>query len=653
MSQARIELTQEEEDFFRVILYHAVSDEQAQPYLRKAFYRLVPVSVTGSKTMSIDEHWRVYIDFEEMMRRGSSYATGILHHEIWHPLRNHHKLTETLDAAPAGYNQGAIANLAADLEINDDIAHLIPANAIKGQRSVFKEYPEHGIFAPYYDKMLEDLDYLEKFFPSIKEQSTAQEPQPQRDTSSDENQEEDAGEDDSSQQGPGEAQQGSEESDDSSESGDEEQSSPSSDSSSKPSDDQEQNDSQDGSASQSSETQQNEDGSPDSSESSSASSSEGDEDESGDEGNTGDSGSSAGSQPFPGQGGSESQDQSQPGNSGVQTAPPFPGAPQKPVSPFPKTQPESQPQPAQQEPQPTQQENSQGTGEPSRESDQNSDGDIEDSDYWDHPECGSSTGNPAEYELPPGAAPEMSESEEENLTKAIARDIQDWLKENPGVGSGQGNSSLGAWAEKRLKAKTVPWQQELRGVFLSAAATVRGKLLYVRNKPSRRQPVPEFMFPALKAPKPTIGIGVDVSGSNLGNLRVILDEIVKMMKSMNVQGRDVEAFAVDVAVSKTKMVSNPLKLLDDLPVGGGTRMKPGYMKLAEMGKDISILITDGWVDDYPTERPKGKKRTMFITCIVMKERSKKNDTRVRKAKGIMGKWCKVIPIYVSEMNKIK
>jgi predicted metal-dependent peptidase len=644
MSQARVKLTQEEEDFFRVILYHAVSDEQAQPYLRKAFYRLIPVAVEGSKTMSIDEHWRVYIDFEEMMRRGSSYATGILHHEIWHPLRQHHKLVETLDAAPAGYNQGVIANLAADLEINDDIAHLIPANAIKGQRSVFKQYPENGIFAPYYDKMLEDLDYLEKYFPSIKETSVAQQPQQQQgEGSPDEDQ---SGKDgDAQKQDSGDGSDGAEQPNNPPGSGDEEKSSESSDGSSEPSaEDSDSSDSDDSSSSSPSQPQKGEkNDQSQGDEQSSENSSQGAE--AGEGGESSSSGDSSAPPPFPGQGSSQSQNPSQPGGAepGKQT-PPFPGSAQKPASPFLKALPEPQQAPSR--------EPSQNQGESENGSDQdNNGGDIEESDYWNHPECGSSTGNPAEYELPPGEAPEMSESEEENLTRAVARDIQDWLKENPGVGSGQGKNSLGDWAEQRLKAKTIPWQQELRGVFLSAAATVRGKLLYVRNKPSRRQPVPEFMFPALKAPKPTIGIGIDVSGSNLGNLRVILDEIVKMMKSMNVQGRDVEAFAVDVAVSKTKTVSNPLKLLDDLPVGGGTRMKPGYMKLAEMGKDVSLLITDGWVDDYPEEQPKGKKRTKFITCIVMQERTKKNDSRVRKAKRIMGKWCKVIPIYVSEMKQ--
>jgi hypothetical protein len=333
MSQARVKLTQEEEDFFRVILYHAVSDEQAQPYLRKAFYRLIPVAVEGSKTMSIDEHWRVYIDFEEMMRRGSSYATGILHHEIWHPLRQHHKLVETLDAAPAGYNQGVIANLAADLEINDDIAHLIPANAIKGQRSVFKQYPENGIFAPYYDKMLEDLDYLEKYFPSIKETSVAQQPQQQQgEGSPDEDQ---SGKDgDAQKQDSGDGSDGAEQPNNPPGSGDEEKSSESSNGSSEPStEDSDSSDSDDSSSPSPSEPQRGEEnGQSQGDEQSSEDSSQGAE--AGEGGESSSSGDSSAPPPFPGQGSSQSQNPSQPGGAepGKQT-PPFPGSAQKPASP--------------------------------------------------------------------------------------------------------------------------------------------------------------------------------------------------------------------------------------------------------------------------------------------------------------------------------
>jgi hypothetical protein len=79
-------------------------------------------------------------------------------------------------------------------------------------------------------------------------------------------------------------------------------------------------------------------------------------------------------------------------------------------------------------------------------------------------------------------------------------------------------------------------------------------------------------------------------------------------------------------------------------------MAPGYRQLAEMGQNISILITDGHVYDYPKKKPEGRKRTKFITCIVMDEQAGKNDNRIAQAEKIMGEWCKIIPIYTSQLK---
>jgi predicted metal-dependent peptidase len=130
------------------------------------------------------------------------------------------------------------------------------------------------------------------------------------------------------------------------------------------------------------------------------------------------------------------------------------------------------------------------------------------------------------------------------------------------------------------------------------------------------------------------------------------------MKASGVRGADIQAFAVDTETSKTKIVTDPLKVLDNLRGGGGTRMKPGYDKLAELGNDVSILVTDGYVDDYPTEMPagKGKKRSKYITCVIL-EGEVRGDPHehelIKKAKASLGKWGKVIPIVVTAEERKK
>jgi predicted metal-dependent peptidase len=218
--------------------------------------------------------------------------------------------------------------------------------------------------------------------------------------------------------------------------------------------------------------------------------------------------------------------------------------------------------------------------------------------------------------------------------------------------------NLADWAERRKKSKYIPWKQELRGNFKMSYSMQKGKLTYDRSRPSRRQPVPEIMFPALRAPRPKIGIAFDVSGSNLGNIRLMSDELVNIMKASGVRGTDVQAFAVDTVASDTKIVNNPLTVLDNLVGGGGTRMKPGYEKLAELGNDLSILVTDGYVDDFPKEMPKGKgkKRSKYITCIIL-EGEIKGDPHdhplMVDAKKYLGKWGKVIPIVVTAEERAK
>lgn len=569
---ARLQLTEEENDFYRLIMYRVGSDHvYGQPYLQKAFNRLIPASVEGSRTMAVDANWYVYIDFAEMMIRGVDYASGIMNHEIWHLIRRHHKSMEYLPPAPGGYKKEKLANIAADLEINDDIADLLPITAIKPERSTFHAYKEGQSLNDYYlqllkslDKVAEDFDIEHQGRPDSKKQEPdSSEKQKSEDSGTGDPSE---GKDDSEQSdefGKNDPSQGKEESQSSDETGKGEPS------------------------------EEKGEGSP--------------SDESGDGDPSGNSGESSENQtPSSGKGSSET---------GKAASDAGKGSP-------PTTSPSPSPKPQK--------------------------------DFWKDPDCGGAVGNPQEYELdsPDGEQPEeMSEGEEDALIRKLAADIKEYKEEHGGVGSGRSKmlARLSKWADSALRAKHIPWKQQLRGQFLQSYASARGKLIYVRNRPARRQPVPDIIYPALRSPKPTIGIAIDVSGSNLGNLKVILTELSNIMKAAGVRGKEVQAFAVDVAASKIKFVSNPLTLLDDLPIGGGTRMAPGYRQLAEMGQNISILITDGYVDDYPKEKPEGRKRTKFITCIVMSEQDRDSDQRIQKAERIMGKWCKVIPIYTSEL----
>lgn len=83
------------------------------PYLAAALWALCPVEKPGLGTMAVDRRWRVYFDPAVTSRWSVEEAAGVLYHEICHLLRDHASRMENLDPR--------LANIAADLEINDDL----------------------------------------------------------------------------------------------------------------------------------------------------------------------------------------------------------------------------------------------------------------------------------------------------------------------------------------------------------------------------------------------------------------------------------------------------------------------------------------------------------------------------------------------------
>lgn len=82
-----------------------------KPYLASALWSLVPVEKKGIKTMGVDAYWRLYYDPE--LDWSPEILSGVLQHEVWHLLRDHHDRSKGLDPRAA--------NIANDMEINDDL----------------------------------------------------------------------------------------------------------------------------------------------------------------------------------------------------------------------------------------------------------------------------------------------------------------------------------------------------------------------------------------------------------------------------------------------------------------------------------------------------------------------------------------------------
>jgi predicted metal-dependent peptidase len=82
-------------------------------YVEAALHRLIPVERPGLGTLAVDKWWRLYFDPEAVTAWDVRKLVGVLYHEVWHLLDEHHERFE--GAAPE------IANASADIEIDDNI----------------------------------------------------------------------------------------------------------------------------------------------------------------------------------------------------------------------------------------------------------------------------------------------------------------------------------------------------------------------------------------------------------------------------------------------------------------------------------------------------------------------------------------------------
>lgn len=83
-----------------------------RPYLASALWALQPVEFKKG-TMAVDMYWRLYYNPEFVNKWTIDELSGALYHEILHLLRQHNQRMKNFPKK--------IANIAADLEINDDI----------------------------------------------------------------------------------------------------------------------------------------------------------------------------------------------------------------------------------------------------------------------------------------------------------------------------------------------------------------------------------------------------------------------------------------------------------------------------------------------------------------------------------------------------
>ncbi|MGW3355165.1 vWA domain-containing protein [Streptomyces bungoensis] len=96
---------------------------RARPYLATALFALHAVESRRVPTMAVDRHWRCYVSPVFVDRTPVEELAGVWVHEVAHLLRDHHGRGDRVarERGLTGRGERLRMNIAADLEINDDV----------------------------------------------------------------------------------------------------------------------------------------------------------------------------------------------------------------------------------------------------------------------------------------------------------------------------------------------------------------------------------------------------------------------------------------------------------------------------------------------------------------------------------------------------
>lgn len=131
-----------------------------RPYLNKALWNLRPVKADMSKsvghpTLGVDQYWRLYYDEIAIAKWDVDQLAAVLYHEIMHLLRDHAGRRETRAAGPR------LWNIAADMEINDDLKSENVRLPPGGVYPSTCEFPDGELAEMYYNRLLQNCPPME------------------------------------------------------------------------------------------------------------------------------------------------------------------------------------------------------------------------------------------------------------------------------------------------------------------------------------------------------------------------------------------------------------------------------------------------------------------------------------------------------------
>jgi predicted metal-dependent peptidase len=134
--------------------------KNAVPYYSMPIYSMETVPSYGCPTMGVDKFWRMYWNPEFVMSLDMKQIETIIWHEVEHLLRSHHERFE--DWIANDPDRAALANIANDCEINDDISKMGGTRIEGGIYPDLFGYPDGLTSEEYLELLLKDQRFKPK-----------------------------------------------------------------------------------------------------------------------------------------------------------------------------------------------------------------------------------------------------------------------------------------------------------------------------------------------------------------------------------------------------------------------------------------------------------------------------------------------------------
>lgn len=192
-----------------------------------------------------------------------------------------------------------------------------------------------------------------------------------------------------------------------------------------------------------------------------------------------------------------------------------------------------------------------------------------------------------------------SDAEQDSVIKDTAARIAEEASKARQTGNSHMDDFYNLVLERMYQPK-VNWRDVFRSAVGKANSSVaRGRAHYSYRRTNRRLNSGKFIFPGMVTYKPTMMLGLDISGSMTHeDYQIFMVELEGIMKNCARSNDSLKIFPVDVSVGATQVV----KSVKDLKLrgGGGTAMEVGLQYVKSLPKktspDIFVLTTDGGTD---------------------------------------------------------